>query len=115
MMLPANLKVYLAPGATDLRKSINGLSALVEAVMELDLFSGYVFGFCNRNRDLVKLLYWDRNGFALWIKRLEHERFHWPNEQATSIQVTGRQLSWLLEGLKLNQKAHAKLAFQSVG
>lgn len=74
-MFGQNLKVFLAPGATDLRKSINGLSILVENELELDLFSGYLFGFCNRTRTTIKLLYWDRNGFCLWMKHLEKDKF----------------------------------------
>ncbi|MBL0379459.1 MAG: IS66 family insertion sequence element accessory protein TnpB [Desulfofustis sp. PB-SRB1] len=62
--------VYVAVGATDLRKSINGLALLVEEQFELNLFGGSLFAFCNRRRDLVKILYWDGSGFCLWMKRL---------------------------------------------
>ena len=68
MIIAPDLRVFLAPGTTDLRKSINGLSALVKEELRLDLFTSYLFGFCNKRRDLIKLLYWDRNGFALWMK-----------------------------------------------
>ena len=67
--------VYLALGATDLRKSINGLSLLVEQQFEMDLFTGNLFAFCNRRRDMIKILYWDSNGFCIWLKRLEADQF----------------------------------------
>ena len=68
-MLGSSLKVFLAPGATDLRKSINGLSVLAASGLELDVLSGSLFVFCNRKRDLIKIVYWDRNGFCLCMKR----------------------------------------------
>jgi len=115
MMIGQNIKVFLAPGVTDLRKSINGLSILVENEMELDLFSGYLFGFCNRNRTTVKLLYWDRNGFCLWMKRLEKDKFQWPKSDAQSISISRREFSWLLDGLSIyQQKAHQELHYQFV-
>ncbi len=114
MMFTANRKVFLAPGVTDLRKSINGLVVLVESQMELELFSGYLFGFCNRSRNLIKLLYWDRNGFCLWMKRLEKDRFKWPQKSVDSIAVTGRELAWLLDGLNLKQKAYKTLNYSCV-
>ena len=67
MLLPSeNIKVYLALGATDMRKSINGLSILVSKQMDLDPFSGHLFVFCNRKKNMIKVLFWDRNGFCLW-------------------------------------------------
>ena len=114
-MFHHRLKVYLAPGATDLRKSIDGLSILVENQMEPDLFSGYLFAFCNRKRTIVKILYWDRNGFCLRMKRLESQTFQWPDEDAMSVSITNRELSWLLEGLSIRQKrAHQSLQFTYV-
>jgi transposase len=114
-MFHPQLKVYLAPGATDLRKSIDGLSILVENRMELNPFSGYLFAFCNRKRTTVKILYWDRNGFCLWMKRLESQTFQWPDEDAHSISISNRELSWLLEGLSLHQqRAHRSLKFSCV-
>ncbi len=114
-MFRHNLKVFLAPGVTDLRKSIDGLSILVESRMERDPFSGYLFGFCNRRRTTIKLLYWDRNGFCLWMKRLEAERFRWPDADANSIVIDQRELSWLLDGLPIQQnRAHRSLDFTTV-
>ena len=63
-------RVYLATGSTDMRKAICGLSMLVEGALELDPFSGHFFAFCNRRRSIVKVLYWDRNGFCLWQNQL---------------------------------------------
>ncbi len=114
-MFSHNLKVFLAPGVTDLRKAINGLSILVETQMELDPFSGYLFGFCNRTRTTIKLLYWERNGFCLWMKRLEAQRFQWPTAEATSISLSQRELTWLLEGLSLEQnRAHKTLRYSAL-
>ena len=114
-MFRHNLKVYLAPGVTDLRKSIDGLSILVENQMELNPFSGYLFAFCNRKRTTVKILYWDRNGFCLWMKRLESQTFLWPIEDTTSVSISNRELAWLLDGLNIRQKrAHRSLHFTAV-
>ena len=79
MMTFTGSRVFIAVGATDMRKSINGLSLLVEEEFGLDLFSGSFFAFCNRKRDLVKILYWSGNGFCIWMKRLEEEVFRWPD------------------------------------
>lgn len=114
MILPSHANVYLAPGTTDLRKSINGLSLLVEQQMGENLFSGSLFGFCNRNRTLIKLLYWDQTGFCLWMKRLEKDRFKWPETGTYSIQLTHRELSWLLDGLDLKQTAHSPLNYRII-
>jgi len=92
------LRVYLAVGVTDMRKSINGLSILVQDQLDLDPLSGHLFVFCNRRRDMVKVLYWDRNGFCLWHKRLERERFRWPESEEEVLQIDSRELGWLMEG-----------------
>lgn len=115
MIVAPDLRVFLAPGATDLRKSINGLSALVEENMRLDPFTGYLFGFCNQRRDLIKLLYWDRNGFALWMKRLEQDRFAWPVAAVQTLDLTGRELRWLLDGLDWKRPAFKTLRYEASG
>ena len=69
--LSTAIKVFLALGATDMRKSINGLSLLVSEHLKLDPFSGSIFVFCNKKKNMLKILYWDTNGFCLWYKRLE--------------------------------------------
>ena len=100
-------RVYLACGSTDMRKSIDGLAAMVSFTFKLDPFSDSLFVFCNRGRDKLKILYWDRNGFWLYYRRLENGRFRWPEvgEEAT-ISISRRELGWLLDGLALEQ-AHA--------
>ena len=108
-------QVYLAVGATDMRKQINSLSMLVQEGMELDLFSGSVFVFCNRRRSTVKALYWDRNGFCLRQKRLERDRFRWPESKEEVLRISPWELRWLLDGLELIQRgAHRQLSYLSV-
>lgn len=109
------VQVYLAVGSTDMRKQINSLSILVEQSMELDPFSGSVFVFCNRKRSTVKALYWERNGFCLWQKRLERERFRWPEKAEEVMRISPRELRWLLDGLEVVQgSAHRQLQYTSV-
>jgi len=116
MFFPASsVRVYIAPGPTDMRKSINGLSILVAEELELDPLSGHLFGFCNRKRDMVKVLYWDTNGFCLWHKRLEKDRFSWPQTEAEVLAIRGRELAWLLDGLSLDRcRGHEELRYESV-
>lgn len=97
--------VYLACGHTDMRKSIDGLSAIVEGSFKLDPFNGALFVFCNRSRNRVKILEWEGNGFGLYFKRLEKGHFRWPNpgEDAT-MTLSGEELSILLGGAKVELK-----------
>jgi transposase len=104
-------QVHLAPGATDLRKSIDGLSALVSAVFEMDPFSQQWFVFCNKGRDKLKILRWDHNGFWLYYRRLEKGRFKWPAQTGPALSISRRQLQWLLDGLSIEQQqAHRPVA-----
>jgi transposase len=115
MLIPSQTKVYLALGVTDMRKAINGLSILVQDKLLLDPFSGHVFVFCNRGRNRVKILYWDRNGFCLWQKRLEKDRFIWPAFADDAMEIDARRLSWLLEGLDLYRvRAHERLNYTTL-
>jgi transposase len=111
----AQTKVYLALGATDMRKAINGLSMLTQGELELDPFSGHLYVFCNRRRTIIKILYWDRNGFCLWQKRLERQSFRWPESREQVMEVGVRELRWLLEGLDFrSMKAHRRLSYTTV-
>ncbi len=106
-------KVYLAVGSTDMRKAINGLSMMVEQAMDLNPFSGDLFVFCNRRRTIIKILYWDHNGFCLWHKRLEEHRFTWPQTGDETVQIGAEQLAWLLAGLDFTS-AHQQLHYTAV-
>ena len=109
-------RVYLACGSTDMRKSIDGLAALVQESFQLDPFSSCLFVFTNRGRDKIKILYWDHSGFWLLYRRLERGRFQWPESAADkTIAVSRRELRWLLDGLSLTQKrAHPKVTARRV-
>ncbi len=82
------VRVFIALGANDMRKSIKGFSLLVEEQFELDLFSGSYFAFCNRKRNIVKILYWADTGFCIWMKRLERDVFRWPESEQEVVEVS---------------------------
>ena len=108
--------VYLCREPVDFRKSIGGLSALVEQQLQMSPFDDALFVFVNRQRDKIKALYWHRNGFCLWYKRLEKERFAWPALQASqrTCTLSMRELEWLLEGFDLwRNRPHQTLHYQS--
>ncbi|MDW9249718.1 IS66 family insertion sequence element accessory protein TnpB [Burkholderia cepacia] len=94
------LKVYLHRDPVDFRMGINGLSILVEQAMRLNSMTSALFVFGNRRRDRVKILGWGGNGFWLLLKRLEADRFVWPNGGDT-ITLSAEQLHWLLDGIDL--------------
>ena len=107
-------KVYLAAGSTDMRKSINGLAAIVQEYFKLDPFSSSLFVFCNKNRNKLKILQWQHNGFWLHYRRLEKGLFQWPKEDNVSpLTLSSRELQWLLDGLSINQQHAHKKVFAS--
>ncbi|ALO36453.1 transposase [Colwellia sp. MT41] len=109
--------VFLVTGSTDMRKSINGLSIIVSESLLLDPLSQAWFVFCNKQRDKLKILFWDTNGFWLYYRRLEQGRFQWPkqSEVLSAISIEQRQLQWLLSGLPVNNKTrHQTLSGLSV-
>jgi transposase len=94
------VRVFVAAGATDMRRSVDGLSALVVSAMELDPFSGHLFLFRNRRGDRLKILVWDRSGFWVMYKRLEKGTFAWPEgAKAGTLELSYPQLVMLLEGV----------------
>ncbi|PCH61146.1 MAG: IS66 family insertion sequence hypothetical protein [Gammaproteobacteria bacterium] len=115
MLRPSNeVQVFLYVQPVDMRKSIDGLSALVEQEMALSPSMAALFVFCNRGRDKIKLLCWERNGFIVWYKRLEKQRFRWPSSHET-LSLTGQELNWLLDGFDLfNNQPHSRVYFESV-
>lgn len=99
--------VYLACGATDMRKAIDGLAGMVEQHFKLDPFSRAMFAFCNKDSNKIKILQWDNNGFWLYYKRLEKGHFRWPKNPEEIKAISGREFRWLLDGLSVEQpKAH---------
>ena len=91
--------IYLHRQFVDFRKSINGLSIIVESELELPVMSGALFIFCNKAKDKLKVLYWDKTGFSLWYKRLEKDKFKWPQRiEEQYVELSEQQLNWLLEG-----------------
>ena len=97
MLVPEH-PVYLMPGFVDMRKAINGLSLLVD-FEGMNAYGGSYFIFCGKTRQLIKILYWEINGFCLWQKRLEKQRFKWPKDASEVKKISSRELRWLLDGL----------------
>lgn len=100
-------QVYLATGFTDLRKSITGLSLIVQEKFNLDPFSRNLYVFCNKSKDKIKILEWSSTGFWLHYLRLEKDTFRWPSSDDNGpMAVNEQSLRWLLDGLSLQEKAH---------
>jgi transposase len=97
--LPANTRVWIAAGVTDLRRGFAGLSAIVQTALQQQPYSGHVFAFRGRRGDLIKLLWFDGDGLCLFSKRLERGRFIWPKAETGTVALTHAQLSMLLEGI----------------
>jgi transposase len=108
-------QVYLARDPVDMRKQIDALALIVQEVFELDPFKSALFAFCNRQHDKIKVLYWHKNGFCLFYKRLEKGRFQWPKDAADTLLCSERELKWLLEGLSLELlPTQPRLYYESV-
>ena len=94
--------VYLHRDVVDFRKSINGLSIIVEQGMNLSPYDSALFVFCNKRRDKLKVLYCDKTGFCLWYKRLEKDKFQWPKKSLDEvIALSNEQMDWLLRGFDI--------------
>jgi len=120
MHLPASVRVYLCTSASDMRRSFDGLHALVTQSMQLDAFGGHLFVFSNRRRDRIKILYWDRDGFAVWAKRLEEGTYAMPfgdsdaNDAEKRHEITAAELGALLSGIDLSQAKRRKRYLRKV-
>jgi transposase len=119
MMRPVgdDLRIYLHREPVDMRRGRNGLAAIARAAMqEADVFSGALFIFVGRRYDTVKILYWERNGFAIWCKKIEtEERYQWPRLlQEETVTLTPEQLSWLLDGYDAWAQPHRTVRFDHV-
>jgi transposase len=109
----SSVRIFVRPGATDLRKQINGLAAMAQGEMSQDLFSGSLFVFCNKTRKILKVLYWDRTGFALWQKKLERHRFPWPKTEEAAKEIAIDQFRMVLDGIDF-WNAHQQLSYSTV-
>jgi transposase len=109
--LPASVRVYLCLCPCDMRKSFDGLHTLVREHLTLDSFAGHLFVFASRRRDRVKILYWDRDGFAMWSKRLEEGTYAVPwaeSAEERRREITAQELGALLSGIDLDQAQRRK-------
>lgn len=106
-------QVYLHREFVDFRKAINGLVEIIESEMELSPYADAVFVFCNRGRDKLKVIHWDRTGFVLWYKRLEESKYAWPRRyEEAVIELTNEQLQWLLSGYDIvKMRGHRALCY----
>jgi len=105
-----NEAIHLHRQPVDFRKSINGLVSIVQETMATPAMTGNVFAFCNKNNDKLKVLYWDKTGFALWYKRLEKDKFKWPGKEDDHlITLTAEKWQWLLSDL--SAIAHKQLSY----
>lgn len=113
---PASVRVYLCLTPCDMRKSFDSLHALVRDHLELDALAGHLFVFASRRRDRVKILYWDRDGFALWSKRLEEGTYSMPfgDDAERRREITAQELGALLSGIDLESAARRKRYRRSV-
>ena len=109
----AKVKIFIKPGKTDFRKQINGLSVIMAEKSKINIFEGSLFLFSNRDKTRLKILYWDRNGFCLWLKRLEKDKFPWPNNAIEVQEISLDQLKMLLDGIDFFN-AHKKIEYSKI-
>jgi transposase len=106
-------RIFIRPGHTDLRKGVRGLVVLVQERMGTDPLDGSVYMFCNKGRELIKAVWWDKTGFWLCQKRLEKDKFPWPLTAEAAREISGEQLRMLLSGIDF-WKAHKPLEYRRV-
>lgn len=104
LMLPPNTRIFISVDRVDMRRSMDGLSVLVQEVLQQNPLSGHWFVFVNKVGDKLKILCWDRNGFCVWYKRLEKHRFRLPKMPGKSYGVSITELSMILEGIDLTHQ-----------
>ena len=114
MFINSSTKVFFVLGVTDMRKGIDSLSLIVSSHNKNPI-DGSLYVFCSRNRKMIKVLFWDKNGFALYQKRLESDKFIWQNDYSETIEISISQLRWLLDGLNpLTTRGHKKISYESI-
>ncbi|MEZ5989269.1 MAG: IS66 family insertion sequence element accessory protein TnpB [Planctomycetota bacterium] len=103
LSLPPSVRIYLAREPADMRKAIDGLSALTREVLAEDPLSGHLFVFCNRSGNRIKILYWEGSGYWLLHKRLEKGRFPWPSGPGVKVRLDHAELAAILGGIELDK------------
>ena len=108
--LPPSVRIYFATGLVDMRNGIDGLRTVVEGTLKKDPYEGHIFVFVGKAKDKVKILLWDRNGFVLYLKRLERGRFQLPavDERTKHVEMDPAELAMLLDGIDLNARRLAR-------
>jgi transposase len=108
--LPPSVRIYFATELTDMRNGIDGLRAIVEGALRHDPYEGHLFVFVGKSKDKVKILFWDRAGFVLYLKRLEKGRFQLPvvDARRKHVEMEPAQLAMLLDGIDLNARRLAR-------
>lgn len=96
--------IYIVCGRTDMRKSIDGLLAIVHDTFQMDPYSNSLYLFCGRRCDRIKALHYEKDGFVLLYKRLDEARYQWPRDRSEVRPITRQQFRWLTEGLSIDQK-----------
>jgi len=114
MVLKKECRVFVRIGFTDMRKQINGLSTLVQELRQEGPFDGSYYVFCGKTRKVVKIIYWDRTGFCLWLKRLERDIFPWPKDEHDLNEISRIQIRLLLRGIDI-WKAHSEVHYTIAG
>jgi len=109
----SDCRIFIKPGATDMRKHINGLVAFVAGCMHMNLYDDCIFVFCSKNRSMIKILYWEKNGFCLWSKRLERHKFPWPKTNKDALEISAERLIMLLKGIDFWHE-HTTLHYSAV-
>ena len=109
----SKVRIFIRPGHTDLRKAVNGLAIIIEQQMGGEPFSGNVYLFCNREKKLLKAVWWERNGFWLNQKRLEKDKYPWPETAEEARELEVEELLMLLKGIDFF-KAHKELFYKNV-
>lgn len=104
LSLPPGIKVFVATQALDMRKSFDGMAAIVTQHLQQDVYTGHLFVFTNKRADRIKLFYWDRNGYCYWYKRLEQGVFRLPRINDKVFKLSASELMLILEGIELTHR-----------
>ncbi|WP_158611731.1 IS66 family insertion sequence element accessory protein TnpB [Pseudomonas sp. SSM44] len=109
-------EIFLYRAPIDFRKQANGLALLIEQELGRSPFTGALYAFTNRQRNKIKCLMWEDNGFVLYYKALAEEKFKWPKSPDELMPLTGEQINWLLDGYDINLlKGHKMLHYEALG